>query len=183
MQLLESERGAAFELTWPARAPAPFPPPSSTRPQSLSGVNVLVLEDDDGVASLLETALGARGAAVERVTTEAETLALLDTRPFDVVLLDLSPFDSDVRGGLERVAGAANQAHLVVMTGAMGDVPDSLACGELACIPKPFEIPELVRTIAGLVGVSELHETPLSGARAADPPADINPDGGGDKPG
>lgn len=172
MRLLDSVRGAAFELRWPARRLAPFPPPSSTRPHTLSGVRILVLEDDDGVASLLETALGARGAIVCLAGTQDALTQALGEATYDVVLLDLSPFGASTQEGLERAARAAKDAHLVVMTGATADVPEALESTPMACIPKPFEIPELVAKIAELIGVSAVVETPLSGARAADPPLD-----------
>ena len=53
------------------------------------GYNVLVVDDDDGVATVLERLLAADGYAVRRARDGREALALAADRAPDLVLLDL----------------------------------------------------------------------------------------------
>ncbi len=138
--------GARFRLTWPRVGGSIPPPPLSTRPRLLAGTRVLILEDDADVATLLETALGARGAQVTVATTAAE-LALAAVDRHDAALIDLSPIADDVQGAIDRVRAGSPDAALVLISGSAVGIPDALAQGRVRWVRKPFEVAEVVAAL------------------------------------
>ncbi|WP_169796450.1 sensor histidine kinase [Chondromyces crocatus] len=162
LTLGSSERGARFDLQWPiftsgqtepipesGDAPLRTPPPASgaLRPAGkvLGGARILLVEDDEAVVDLLDTALSARGARIVCVRRMSELHGALDTGPFDAVLLDLSPIEEDVPGAIAAVQRSSPEARLVVMSGTGGlvDLPDGCS----AWVRKPFEVGEIVTAL------------------------------------
>ena len=82
--------GARFRLRWPRVRPAIVgrAPPSSPSATVLSGSRVLVVEDDQDVATLLESALAARGAHVV-VARNAEELVSAAAERHDAALVEI----------------------------------------------------------------------------------------------
>ncbi len=148
--------GARFRLTWP-RAGASIPPPPISLPRGtkLTGTKVLVLEDDAEVASLLETALTARGAEVVIARSAAE-LAVAARERHDAALVDLSPIMSDVSGAVASIRGGSPEITLVVISGSAVGLPDELLALDAGSTPaspafrwvrKPFEVAEIVAAL------------------------------------
>lgn len=146
--------GARFRLVWPrAGGSIPPPPMSSARARVLDGKRVLVLEDDVDVASLLETALSARGADVT-VAKSAEELARVAGRRHDAALIDLSPIVDDVKGAIDRVRAGSPGIALVFISGSAVGIPAELASGGVRWVRKPFEVGEVVAALTGAGGGS-----------------------------
>src|SRR5471032_1739885 len=83
-------------------------------------LRVLIVEDNDGDALLLQEALRERGTlAVEvtRATTLLEGLTALGTSEPDAVLLDLTLPDSQGLETLRRVCQHAPRSPVIIMTG------------------------------------------------------------------
>jgi len=139
-------KGALFRLTWPHSGAALPPPPMSARLPVLEGTRVLVLEDDADVATLLETALGARGAKVT-VATNAAELAKAAASRHDAALIDLSPIADDVEGAIGRVRAGSPDARLVVISGSAVGMPEALSGGGVHWVRKPFEVSEVVAAL------------------------------------
>ncbi|HRG96467.1 MAG TPA: hybrid sensor histidine kinase/response regulator [Polyangiaceae bacterium] len=140
--------GATFRLTWPRADETPRPSGTSVRGGgSLAGRRILVVEDDPAVLSLLEAALGARGAevvvAVDRVSLDAAL-----TERHHGVVLDLSPLEGHLEDDLARIAAAGLPgAPIVLATGAADRVPAALV-GALRLVRKPFELGEVLEALA-----------------------------------
>jgi two-component system response regulator RegX3 len=120
-------------------------PPAPERCCMLSGMRVLVVEDDDRIAGPLVDGLRRHGFTPTRVTTGAQALAAGDT---DVVLLDLGLPDLD---GIEvcRQLRARSQVPILVIT-ARGEETDRVIGLELGAddyLVKPFGFRELVARI------------------------------------
>ena len=129
--VVESTRGAgtAITMAWTAEVePEPQPEPEAARgfaPQGATGRRVLVVEDAEVYAMLLEHALAAQGCRVSVAGSVHAAEAALARQAFDLVLTDLHLVD----GGAQRViaaaqAGAAAGAPppmLVVMSAELGD--------------------------------------------------------------
>lgn len=149
----EGSAGGRFRLRWP-RADVRLKPTASRRPTSsqqnltlpLAGTKVLVVEDDADVTDLLEAGLGARGATVTTVRTEAELHAALAKDPPDAVLLDLSPIAADPTGALAKLRRAAPNAAVVFVTGSGDAIPEGVEGAEF--VRKPFELAEIVGALA-----------------------------------
>lgn len=81
-------------------------------------LKVLVVEDNDGDARLLESSLRKMGVLKPaRAVTLAQTIALAGNERFDVVLLDLSLPDSQGLETIEKVLAASPTLPIVVFTG------------------------------------------------------------------
>lgn len=82
---------------------------------------VVLLEDDDGLRSALSLVLRARGFQVAPAGSAREAIALLEERPPDAVVADLSLPDMSGTEVMAALRSAAPEARLVVLTGHGGD--------------------------------------------------------------
>ncbi|WP_437983146.1 ATP-binding protein [Sorangium sp. So ce117] len=164
LALVPSEEGARFELRWPvedtppadappveagAKEKPPVPRNTTSPPQHgtiLDGVRILVVEDDDAVVDLLDTALTARGASIVSVQSAVELPGALASGPFQAALLDISPIQQDVLGTVSAVRRANPDVRLVVMSGSAGADPLPANSG-VSWVRKPFEIREIVEAL------------------------------------
>jgi CheY-like chemotaxis protein len=164
LALVPSEEGARFELRWPvedtppadappgeagAKEKPPVPRTTTSPPQHgtiLDGVRILVVEDDDAVVDLLDTALTARGASIVSVQSAVELPGALASGPFQAALLDISPIQQDVLGTVSAVRRANPDVRLVVMSGSAGADPLPANSG-VSWVRKPFEIREIVEAL------------------------------------
>ncbi len=164
------DEGARFELTWPlASVPTPLPPPpesgaqrlgsvpslaslpgSRVRGMPLAGTRILLVEDDDAVVDLLDTALTARGANVVSIRHRRELARALATGPFDAALFDISPIQDDVRGAVAAVRGvrgASDVTRVVLISGSAAQMPEMPDEWVAAWVRKPFEIAEILQAL------------------------------------
>jgi CheY-like chemotaxis protein/anti-sigma regulatory factor (Ser/Thr protein kinase) len=141
--------GACFRVKWPRSEPPSMPgaPVSSPRPAVLAGTRVLVVEDDVGVAMLLESALGARGAEVVVARTASELAERAGER-HDAALVDLSPIAHDVSGAVELLRRGSPEVAIVFISGSSARLPDEVEEEGVRWIRKPFEIGEIVAALA-----------------------------------
>ena len=162
LSLGESAAGARFELRWPLAADPltesaePRSTPSPSRPWSpvarrlslpLLGTRILLVEDDDAVSDLLETALTARGADVVSIRHRRELQGALSTGPFHAALFDISPIQDDVRGAVASVRDASLGMRVVLISGSARQVPSLPEAWISAWVRKPFEISEIIQAI------------------------------------
>jgi CheY-like chemotaxis protein len=161
LSLAPSEQGARFELRWPvgraadaiACADDARPSPEPQRASStisgavLEGVRILVVEDDEAVVDLLDTALTARGAAIVSVLSAGALPEALASGPFQAALLDISPIEQDVFGTVSAVRRANPEVRLIVMSGSAGSAHALPADSSVSWVRKPFEIRELIEVL------------------------------------
>jgi len=103
----------------PAALSAALPPPAPPAPKT-DTIRVLLVEDDDADARLVQIGLRhARTAAfaVHRAATLREAFDRLAAQPADVVLLDLSLPDSHGFHTIEKVKAAFPAVPVIVLTG------------------------------------------------------------------
>lgn len=163
LRLVRHAPNAVFELRWQragVEALSELPPadessrPYSSRPVNaleLAGLNVLLLEDDEAICSLVELAFFARGSIVRSAATLAQAGALTASQQFDVALVDLSPIASDVSGGLAHL----RQKHslpVVLITGSAVGLPPNTERQFAAWVRKPFEAGELIEAVRRVTG-------------------------------
>ncbi|MGH7437991.1 MAG: hybrid sensor histidine kinase/response regulator [Polyangiaceae bacterium] len=140
--------GARFRLRWPRLDPAiVVAPASAPRSQLLTGKRILVVEDDDGVATLLETALGARGAEVA-VARNASEVAERARASHDVALVDLSPIADDVHGAIQALRRGSPDLALVFISGSAAGLPQGFDDESTIWVRKPFEIGEILAALS-----------------------------------
>lgn len=146
LSLATTERGARFELSWPAGEAPSTTLQRVVSPATLRGMRVLVLEDDVAVTCLLELGLGSQG--VEMVSV-ANSKALLEAAArnggYDAALLDFSPIEADPAGVFAELRLAQPDIPILLMSGSsMASEVDSAVFG---WIRKPFELAEVYEAL------------------------------------
>jgi CheY-like chemotaxis protein len=145
------EVGARFRLEWPRSDRVPPKPPMSFSGLAIfSAHKILLVEDDDAVIELVETALSAKGASVTVAKTLAACEAALAMTTFDCAVIDLSPLGDDPTPTFKRLS--ATTAPVVLITGAVDRAPDFE--GDVRVVRKPFELRELLDALAKLLAES-----------------------------
>jgi PAS domain S-box-containing protein len=128
-------------------------------PSPNTNVRVLVLEDDHLVRALVVRGLQTQGYEVIETTDGTDTVrlyqqALTDSRPFDLVVLDLSIPNG--MGGLrtmEKLRQIDPNVLAMVSSGYSDDpvMAQPAAYGFAAVLPKPYEPVELIRLVKNLL--------------------------------
>jgi len=112
-------------------------------------VKILLVEDEDSIASFVVKGLRAEGHTVERAKTAAEATALGVTYEWDLVLLDLVLPDGNGRDVLKQLRAAHAETPIIVVS-ALGQVDDKvelLDAGADDYITKPFAFAELAARV------------------------------------
>ncbi|HEX6010117.1 MAG TPA: response regulator transcription factor, partial [Actinomycetota bacterium] len=111
-------------------------------------MNVLLVEDEDRIASFVEKALQRRGFDVRRVVTGGEALGAVSA-DVDIVVLDLGLPDIDGLDVLRALRKSWASLPVVILS-ARSDIDDRVVGLDLGAddyVPKPFAIDELVARI------------------------------------
>jgi len=124
-------------------------------------VRILVVEDEDSIASFVVKGLSAEGHTVERAETVAEGTALGMTYDFDLVLLDLMLPDGSGLDVLKRIRVEKPDLPVIVVS-ALGEIDDKvtlLDAGADDYLVKPFAFAELAARVraAGRQGAASSH--------------------------
>jgi len=108
-------------------------------------MRILLVEDEDRVASFVMKGLTAEGHSVERASTVADAIAFALTRDFDIALLDLLLPDGHGRDVLVAVRPAKPELPVIVLS-ALSEVEDKVELLDLGAddyLAKPFAFAEL----------------------------------------
>lgn len=187
-----SVRGAVVPPPLPARAPAPAPeaelppppgpaPTTSDAPQDdeLGGLRpaagaakpvALVVDDDDGVRSLIVRALEASGFSTLEASRGKQALAMIREAPPDVLVLDAMLPEVHGFEIARRINGSERYGHIpIVMVTAVyrGDrLIDDLreSYGVEACFERPFRVSALVATVRKSLVASQKRRQAAKGA-------------------
>ncbi|WP_376692137.1 response regulator [Wenzhouxiangella sp. EGI_FJ10409] len=116
-------------------------------------MHVLVIEDDDLVASGLEAGLALYHCTVDRVRTAREARAAMDQFGCDVVVLDLGLPDGDGLALLSEWRQRDVAAPVLILTArdAVEDRVKGLEAGADDYVLKPFDLDELTARLHALV--------------------------------
>ncbi len=124
---------------------------------ALSGIRVLVVDDEADARDLIRRILEERGAQVTVVTSSEEALRMLAASSPDLLVSDIGMPEMDgfqlmrrIRAGESR--GKRMPALALTAFARAEDRKRSLLAGYQAHLAKPFDISELVIVVAGLVG-------------------------------
>ncbi len=115
-------------------------------------MRVLVVEDDELVASGILAGLRLSGITADHVGTASSAETALGTSRFDVAVLDLGLPDADGLVLLRRLRGAGHHLPVLILT-ARDTIEDKVAGlhrGADDYLVKPFELAELVARLHAL---------------------------------
>ncbi|HEX2673915.1 MAG TPA: ATP-binding protein [Polyangiaceae bacterium] len=163
LRVARANPGAAFELRWPIAEARSSVRPSNQTKSLVRGARVLLVEDDAAVCSLVELALGARGAEVVIAGSRAEfDAALTNAGPFDAALVDLSPLAGQVSVAFDRLQQNCPDIPVILISGVASGVPEEVIDRVTAWVRKPFEMGEVIEVLGS-------HLAPSSASVARSP--------------
>ena len=108
-------------------------------------VRILLVEDEDRIASFIVKGLQAEGHAVDRAAAVGEALRFVVERTFDIVLLDLLLPDGHGTDVLRALRATDRETPVIVLS-ALGEVDDKVDLLDLGAndyLTKPFAMREL----------------------------------------
>lgn len=108
-------------------------------------MRILLVEDEDRIASFIEKGLNAEGHAVERAATASEAMHIFVPGEYDLIILDLVLPDGDGREVLSMMRKRDTETPVMVVS-ALGEVEDKvdlLDAGADDYLVKPFAFAEL----------------------------------------
>lgn len=151
--------GATFTIRLPlVEAPAVAEPEKDEHklaqsPQLLSGLHVLLVDDDSDTLMLMATALTRRHANVTAVSSAFEAIQAITQRRPDVLVSDIAMPDEDGYGLIEKVRllenGMAQIPAVAITAYAKEEDRDrALSAGFQIYLAKPVELTELISVVA-----------------------------------
>ena len=117
-------------------------------------MNILLVEDDASIATVITAALAAEGFAVAHGASLADRDRLLAGQPFAALITDVMLPDGDGIATLPDVL-ARQPALPVIILSAQNTLDTAVRAsgtGAFEYFPKPFDIDELVQTVVRAVG-------------------------------
>ena len=132
--------------------PEPGPAVSPAGPRPLSGVSVLMVDDEDAVRRALTMYLRRQGATVVEAKSYAEAADQLLSRRFDVVVSDVMLGDGSGLT-LERICcNIKPPAAFVAITGALESDLDEDVSPRTVFLQKPFALDDLRARVLEALG-------------------------------
>jgi signal transduction histidine kinase/ActR/RegA family two-component response regulator len=144
--------GTVVEMLLPRTLAQPLPSPLPAKPAGLKGepLHVLIVEDSDAVASVLEEMVAQLGHRTTRVASARAALdAIEEASPPDLVLSDVMMPGG--MSGIELAQEIRRRHHGLPVVLASGRADAALLAARRAAVPllgKPFEMRELASAIA-----------------------------------
>ncbi|OWQ90881.1 hypothetical protein CDN99_12025 [Roseateles aquatilis] len=150
--------GATFHLRLPVLQDQALPPPPAAPPielseDSLAGVRVLLVDDEEDAREVGQVALSRLGAKVSVAASAAEALERLGDERFDLLVSDIGMPEMDGRSLIRAVrklpGGSPEELPAVALTAfaMVADRQEGLAAGFQGYVAKPIELGTLTRAI------------------------------------
>ena len=121
---------------------------------SLSGLEVLIVEDSEDTLTLLSAIFRREGASVTTAVSAAEALQSAVTKRPDIIVSDIGMPETDGYQLLEqlRILPGLKDVPAIAISGyaSEDDRQRALASGYVALVPKPIEVDVLFNLIQGL---------------------------------
>jgi signal transduction histidine kinase len=149
-------RGASFTLSL-SSAPDEKLEIETTQASShsLSGMEILVVEDSEDTLALLSTIFGQEGAVVITASSASEALGKVEQRRPHLIVSDIGMPDTDGYTFMEKVKvlPGMQQVPAIAISGYASDEDRARALdvGYLALIPKPIDVDNLFQLIQNLL--------------------------------
>jgi two-component system, OmpR family, response regulator len=123
-------------------------------------MKLLLVEDEERIASFIVTGLEAHGYEVEHVATGAEALARLRGSEPDLVVLDLALPDIDGLDVLRSLREEKKPVSVIILTARadVDDLVDGLDLGADDYLTKPFAFDELLARVRARLRVRPAEE-------------------------
>jgi signal transduction histidine kinase/ActR/RegA family two-component response regulator len=149
------DQGATFTVQIPLAAQpsslAPVPHPPSA--QDLSGLRILVVDDEPDSRDFVAFVLEDGGAIVTRAASGSEALQQIKQSAFDLIVSDIGMPDMDGYQLMEKVRSQGQQVSAIAVTAYAGeyDRQQALQAGFQRHLSKPVDPEALMREIVALI--------------------------------
>ncbi len=129
----------------------------------MTRLDLLLVDDDPAVHAMLGPVLGLENVTVHSARTQREAERLLDSRRFDLVVVDLALRGRGSRDGLETISAArrlAPRTPVVLFSACVGaaDAREARARGALDVWSKSLAIEDLVSRVKRAAGSPPIEE-------------------------
>ena len=127
---------------------------------------LLLVEDDDAIATVISAALEDEGFAIEHCVSIRERDAKLADRRFDIMVTDVMLEDGDGLSSLNYVRNTAPQMPIIVLS-AQNTLDTAVRASDsdaFEYFPKPFDLDELVRAVCQATGERDLADDTMPDA-------------------
>jgi DNA-binding response OmpR family regulator len=126
-------------------------------------MRILVVEDDDGIAATIRSALELAGLLVEREADGENGWFRGDTESFDAIVLDLGLPVLDGLTALKRWRKAGITTPIMILTarGNWDERVEGIDAGADDYLAKPFRVEELIARTRALLRRSAGHPAPI----------------------
>ena len=116
------------------------------------GEQILVVDDDSEIRTLIGAALSREGFECEFASAGDEAVEKLNSRKYALILLDLMMPRIDGQGVMNHMRFSGMDTPIVVVTAAGQGRIDALSPVRVkAVLTKPFELSELVDIVSAIV--------------------------------
>ncbi|MER3419101.1 MAG: response regulator [Chloroflexota bacterium] len=119
-----------------------------------SEITVLVVDDDPHIRHLVTLALLGEGYTVEQVADGLRALERATLSPPSLVLLDLNMPGMSGWEVHARLRESHPDVPVVYMTANLSAPDEARRHGAAGCLPKPFDIDDLLQMVGQLTGVA-----------------------------
>lgn len=112
-------------------------------------MRILLVEDEDRIASFMSSGLSAEGHTVERAPNASEAVGMQAAHEYDLVLLDLVLPDGSGRDVLQTIRSRDTDVPIIVVT-ALGEIDDKVDLLDLGAddyLVKPIAFAELAARV------------------------------------
>ena len=165
------DRGATFTITLPnsvrpsgepeavsgeKSSPCAQPPENDLPPASITGQQILLVDDDENTLKVLAEVLREWGAIVEVARSAKEAIEVLDRFQADVIVSDLAMPEDDGYSLIQTIRARENgerklaQAIALTALVRVEDRARALSAGFNMFLPKPIQLDELISAIGKL---------------------------------
>ncbi|HEX7452990.1 MAG TPA: ATP-binding protein [Polyangiaceae bacterium] len=140
--------------------PAKDPPPAERAAGSGTRGTVLVVDDDQGVQSLVRRALTARGFGVITASSGEDALRLFEQhrRELSLIVMDVTMPQMSGVEALKRIRATGSDIPALLSSGYSAEVIGEDSPKFSAYLQKPYDVTELLRAVASAI-VSEPDRT------------------------
>ncbi len=132
-------------------------------------IRLLIVDDEERFVETLSKRFAARGFYVEGANSGPDALAILNQKPFDVVLLDLRMPGMDGLQTLREIRSAQPLLQTVMLSGnaSINAAVEGMRLGASDYLLKPADIEEVIAKVEEAFEKKRLKEKDLSGRNEA----------------
>lgn len=120
------------------------------RSMSMSGSHILLVEDDNAIATVIRVALEGEGAQLDAVDTLAARDQALAASRYDAIVTDVILPDGNGLTGLRELRDAGEKLPPVIVLSAQNTLDTAVRASEEGAfdyLPKPFDLDELIEAL------------------------------------